>query len=368
MAQAVYEVRVYNTSGVLEYVADDIDFAYTNHVNAAGFLRFSVDEDHRLAGNLERDWRVDVLRSRAADSGESNAIARYVDFSGFVRNEERRADSDGNTQITYLCPGVRSLLGRAVVGYKAGVDLRSEFTAAKAETILKNLVKYNLTSSGTTGDGRVRNAQETRISVQADGGGGNTLDYACAYRNVLEVLQDVAAIGGGDYDLVRTGANAWEFRWYAGQLGTDRSATVTFSLNFGNMANPVLNRNWVDEKTVAIVGGQGEESDRTLVVRTGTNYDAAVNSVEMFVDARDLTTTNGLNARGDMRLDEAEAKDELSFDVIQTPGSLYGLHYFLGDWVTAYYQGITATKQIVGVTVEFSPQGQEMINVEIRNV
>ena len=294
MPEAIYEMRVYNTSGVLEYVADDIDFAYTNQVNAAGFLRFAVDEDHRLAGNLSRDYRVDVYRSRVADTGESNAIARYVDFSGFVRNEERRADSDGTTRITYLCPGKRSLLGRAIVAYKAGVDLRSEFTSDKAETILKNLVKYNLTSSGTTGDGRVRNAPETRISIQADGAGGNTLDYACAYRNVLEVLQDVAAVGGGDYDLVQTGANAWEFRWYAGQLGTDRSATVTFSLAYGNMANPVLNRNWIDEKTVAIVGGQCEESDHTVVVRTGTDYSATVNSREVCVNARDLTTTNAL--------------------------------------------------------------------------
>lgn len=368
MPEAIYEMRVYDTSGVLQYIANDVEFSYTNQVNAAGFLRFSVDDAHGLAGNLSRDWRVDIHRSRAADVGESNAIARYVDFSGFVRNEERRADSDGNTSITYYCPGVRSLLGRAIVGYKAGVDLRSSFTADPAETILKNLVTYNLTSSGTTGDGRVRNAAETRISVQADGAGGNTLDFACAYRNVLDVLQDVATIGGGDYDLVRTGANAWEFRWYAGQLGTDRSATVTFSLAYGNMANPVLNRNWIEEKTVAIVGGQGEESDRAIVVRTGANYSAPANNVETFVDARDLTTTNGLNARGDLFLEDARAKDSLTFDVIQTPGSLYGLHYFLGDRVTAYYQGITATKQVVGVTVDFSPQGQEMIGLEMRDV
>ena len=368
MPESVYEVRVYNTAGALQYVADDIQMAYTNRVNQAGFLRFGVDDGHLLAGNLARDWRVDVLRSRAADSGESNAIGRYVDFSGFVRNEERRADADGNTQITYFVPGVRSLLGRAVVGYAAGTDLRSAFTSDKAETILKNLVKYNLTSSGTTGDGRVRNAPETRISIQADGGGGNTLDYACAWRNVLEVLQDVASVGGGDYDLVRTGANGWEFRWYAGQLGTDRSASVIFALQYGNMANPVLNRNWIDESTVAIVGGQGEESDRTLVVRTGTNYSATVNSVEMFVDARDLTTTAGLNARGDVKLYEAEARDSLTFDVIQTPGSLYGLHYFLGDKVAAYYQGISATNQIVGVTVDFDPKGQETLSLEMKNV
>ena len=40
----------------------------------------------------------------------------------WARLREREAgtaevfDSDGNTLITYYCPGVRSLLGRAVVG------------------------------------------------------------------------------------------------------------------------------------------------------------------------------------------------------------------------------------------------------------
>lgn len=368
MAQAKYELRIYNAAGALQYIVNDATFTYTLRVNAPGFLQFSIDDTHPAAGNLDRDYQVEVHRQRAADSGESNGIARYVDFYGLVRDEERRADGDGNSRIVYYCPGQMDLLKRAIVAYPSGVDLRSDFTSDPAETVMKNLVKYNLTSSGTTGDGRVRNADETSITIEADGAGGNSIDYACAWRNVLSALQEVAQIGGGDFDLVKTAAATWDFRYFSGQLGTDRSASVIFALQYGNMANPTLRRNWLNETTVAIVGGQGEAGDRTVEVRTGTNYDSGDNSLEVFVDARDLTTTTGLQKRGDISLEKSEARDDLQFDVIQTPGSLYGLHYFLGDKVTGYYQGITATKKIVGVTVGYTVEGVESIYLETRNV
>lgn len=368
MAQAQYELRIYNAAGSLQYIVTDAAFSYTKRVNAPGFLQFIVDDAHSVVGNLSRDYQVEVWRQRAADSGESNGITNGADAYFLVRDEERRADSDGNSSVTYYCPGQMSLLQRAIVAYPSGQDLRSDYTSDPAETVLKNIVKYNLTSSGTTGDGRIRNADETSITIQTDGAGGNTIDYACAYRNVLDALQEVATIAGGDFDLVKTAAATWDFRWYSGQLGTDRSASVIFALQYGNMASPTLRRNWLKESTVAIVGGQGEGSSRTTQTRTGTNYDSATNSTEIFVDARDLTTTTGLQKRGDIALYQSEARDDLQFDVVQTPGSLYGLHYFLGDKVTGYYQGVTATKQITAVTVGLGQDGQETIAVETRNV
>jgi hypothetical protein len=182
-------------------------------------------------------------------------------------------------------------------------------------------------------------------------------------------LQDVARIGARDFYLVRTGAQAWQFRT-DNYLGDDRSAEVVFALNYGNMGNPQLRRNRLNEKTVAIVGGQGLEEDRDFVVRTGTNYNATYNSKEVFYPATQYTTTAGLEAAGDIRLEELRAKDDLTWDVIQTPGSLYGVNYFLGDLVTGYFEGITATKQISSVTVTFAPGSDraETISVETRTV
>jgi hypothetical protein len=370
MPQAVYELRINDAAGTLQYIVTDFLYLqYRKEVNSPGLLVFSVTDNHQIVGNLDRDWQVEAWRSRAADGTEDNAITPYVDFYGFVRDEERRADSDGQTNVTYYCPGQMDLLRRSIIAYPAETTNRTKFISAKAETIAKTLVTRNATTSGTTADGRDRNVPTWGgyVSVQADGATGNTLDIFCTRRNLLDVLQEIARVGGGDFDLIKTAARAWNFRWYNGQRGTNRSASVVFALQYGNMSNPVLRRNRMNEATVAIVAGQGSEADRVFVVRTGTNYDASVNSYEILTDARDVTTTAGLNARGDARLDEMEAKDELLFNVIQTPGSLYGEHYFLGDLVTGFYQGITSTKQVSTVTIVLDSSGAERIDVELEN-
>lgn len=106
------------------------------------------------------------------------------------------------------------------------------------------------------------------------------------------------------------------------------------------------------------------------MVRTGLNYDAGDNSKEVFYPATQYTTTDGLEAAGDIRLDELRARDELTWEVIQTPACLYGRDYFLGTLVTGYYEGITATKQMSAALVTYEPGNDrdETIVMETRNV
>lgn len=353
---AEYRVRIYSRTGVLVYeLVDYTALAYTREVNAPGMAVVTLPGEHAAAAGVDLDFRLEVWRRN-----QTYSLDWYRDFSGLVRDVERRAAEDGMRTATIYAPGDLSLLGRAIVGYKAATANRSKFTTAKAETVLKNLAKYNATSSGTTGDGRIRNVDLAGISLQADGAGGNTLDVACAWQNLLEACQDVAAVAGGDFDLIKTGAAAWEFRWYAGQRGTDRSATVLFALTRGNMANPVLLRNTLTEATVAVVGGQGEESARSVVIRTGANYNASYNATEVFVDARQMSTTAGLNAAGDRALWEAQARYTLEFDVVQTPSTFYGSHYDLGDLVAASFEEYSGTKKITGVAVQFDNNGEQI--------
>ena len=177
----------------------------------------------------------------------------------------------------------------------------------------------------------------------------------------------MALIAGGDFDVVKTSATAWQWRFYDGQLGTDRTASVFFALERGNMSNPTWRDIRTDEKTVCIVGGQGEESSRTTAIRTGTNYDASTNNIEMFQNATDVDTTDGLNARGDAALDERKAQKQFEFDVIQTPGSQYGTHYTLGDLVTAVnpFSGASVSLKIDEVAITVSENGEEKIDVKM---
>ena len=224
------------------------------------------------------------------------------------------------------------------VAYYADTANRSKFTSKSIETIANTLVTYNATTSGTTGDGRIRAAAGgypfTGLSVEADDGEGASIDWYCAYSNLLETLQNLVK-GHGDFDIVKTSDIAWQWRYYHGQLGADKSATVIFALSRGNMKEPTFRDIRSGEATVALVAGQGEESERDVVVRTGTNY-AAGNDIEIFIPATDIDKddTTGLNARGDARLSENEAVKAFSFGVLETSATQYKRDFDLGDLVS----------------------------------
>lgn len=372
MTEAKYVLNVSNAAGTRQFIVTDFtSLQYQRVVNDSGLLSFSVPDTHPMAlTTVERDWQVEVIRSRAADPNISNAITAYTDFGGFLRDEERVTDRDGKTTVTYYAVGWNDLLRRSIVAYKAGVSNRTSFTSAKAETIMKTLVTRNATTSGTTADGRDRNVPTWGgyVTVQTDGAAGTTLDVFSSRTNLLETLQQIADIGGGDFDMVKTAARTWQFRWYTGQLGTDRSASVVFALQYGNMTNPTLRYRRIEERTVAIVAGQEAAGVRVVETVTGTNYNASTNSYEIFIDGSDITTSAGLQDRGDARLYDLRARDELNFDVIQTPGSLYGLHYFLGDRVTGYFQGVSATKKISAVSISFDQSGLEIVRLELQAI
>jgi hypothetical protein len=354
-----YLLHVKTRAGALVRVVEDARYiSYSAKVNAPGLLIFAVNGTHAVIALLERDSQVEVWRR-----DEAEGIDWYCDFYGLFVDEMRASPTtQEETEFTAYCVGQMDFLARSVVAYPAGVANRSKHTAQPAETILKNLVKYNATASGTTGDGRVLNvpAWGGFISLEADGAGGNTLTRELGGRNLLAALQEIAAVGDLDFWLAKTGAQAWEFRT-DDTLGDDRSATVKFALQYGNMRNPVLKRNRIGEATVAVVGGAGEELARIFRTRTGTNYNATYNAREIWVNESQSSSNNELDAAGDAALYLAEARDDLSFSVIQTPARLYGRDYFLGDLVTGYYQGVTSTKQIAGVTVTYKDSKNNMV-------
>jgi hypothetical protein len=359
-----YRIVIKTAAGVkVADVTDFLSLGYTKQVDAPGLCQFVLDGNHAAISLLELDGQIEVYRRDVA-----HGISWYIDFYGLYRGTEQWRGTDKLERFKAFCPGQMSWLGRRNVLYYAGTANRSEFVNASAETVMKTLVTYNATSSATTGNSRLRNGAITGISVQADAAGGNTISWSCAYKNLLEQLQAIVNIAGGDFDLVKTGAQTWEFRFYSGQLGTDRSSTVTFALEYGNMDQPMYRYLRTTEKTVAVVGGQDQAANRAVVTRTGPAYSAA-NDIELFVDGRNDDTTAKLNARGDEALDRAMARNQFNYKVLQTPSTLYGLHYFLGDLVKATYKTVSVTQQVYAVSVSFdSSDAKEIIDVEMRDL
>lgn len=342
-----YHLRIYNRSGVLQaVVANFLSFAYRHQRNAPGILEFTIDPSS--AGAFELDGVVEVWRRVPGG-------AWYADFTGLYRWQQQGMDADGRHWLKVRCPGLLHLCSRAIVGYAKGVAGRSTFTTTKAETIIKALVTYNATSAGTTADGRLRSVTLAGVQLEGDAARGNAIDFECSFQNLLTSIQRVATVGGGDFTLSKVAATAFEFAWIPAS-----DSGVVFAPNYGNMATPVLTRNWMDEKTTAIAGANG-----VYGIANSADYVAAYRDAEVFVSAPNYTTTDGLTAAAEAALLTRRA-DDLTFEVLQTPQATYGVHYQFLDWVTAYFAGVEKALQIQEVGVAVAEDGAESIQVVCR--
>lgn len=369
-----YRLDFYDTAGAMQATlagsaaadangekAGFTGLSYTKKVNHPGFLIFTLRGDHELLASLADKWQVEVWRKP-----EGEVWAR--DFVGAYRQPEW--SHSGKPNFIGYCPGLMSIIGWRHVLWYAGTADRSAFTTEKAETIMNTLVSYNACAAATVANGRLREGAITGLTVEADGAAGNTVDWFCSYDNLLESIQKLAVIAGGDFDVVKTSSTAWQWRFYTGQLGTDRSASVSFSMERGNMTEVKYRISRLDERTVVAVGGQGEQSDREVVIVTGTNYNVTTNNIEAFLNATDVSSTAGLTDRGDGYLAKVEAREEFTFEGIQTPLTRYGVNYFLGDLVDAVnpINNVSYTAKVNQVIVSFDNQNKEKINTLIETV
>ncbi len=133
------------------------------------------------------------------------------------------------------------------------------------------------------------------------------------------------------------------------------------------MEKPTYEEDHTGEATVVIVGGQGEGDARTVVVRTGADY-AADNDIELFVNGSQYDATGGLNAQGDSTLEDRREARSFSFAPLQTPATFYGVHYFLGDLVSARYGEVSGTFKVQSVTVSAKAGSNEEIAIGLVQV
>lgn len=366
-----YIVRVRNRAGARQYdVTDFLSLNYSKFINDVGVLSVNLSGNHQAISALEKDGQIEIWRFDG-----SAGIAGYCDFFGLYRGRNRATPGE-NINGTFTLKAVSQLhyLKRSILAYPAGKNLFNDFTADPAETVMKNMVRYNATSVATiaTND-RTRDAGSwsSNVTVQADAAGGSNITKAFAHRNLLEALQDVATLSGLDFDLVKTGARAWQFR--TGAFGSDLTSTVKFSLSWGNLDNPSLEDNSLQEATVAIVGGEDSGASRDFAVRTGPNYVADYNDMEIFVNASNQLVTS-LNDEGDARLNELRDTDSLRTGIKESGAFRYGRDFCIagqmGDTVSVTYYEATQARRIVGahVSVDTSSGSQKPEAIQLDTV
>ncbi|MEI7990511.1 MAG: hypothetical protein WCI88_15870, partial [Chloroflexota bacterium] len=332
-----YALTVHTAGGEqVDRFGDFLSLESRRLVNGVGELRFTLPEGHPALANLTHLREVRLYRR----GGEGGALWQLENQGLLLRqqwesgtNEVRRAAVRSAPCITFTALHPNWLLGTRCVAWKAGIDARSHFETA-AETVAKAMVRWNATEEASAAAGRERDGQYTLVplSVQADAGGGNLMNWSCAYDNLLESLQRLSILGGGDFELVSV-PGGYEFRWYSGQLGNDLRSEVFFALERGNLSNPRLDLDRRNEQSAAVVGGRGVGILRQVIACYGENYSTA-NDIETFVYGLQASDADGLAALGAQALQRSQPQKTLDFDVLQTPGCTYGIHYQIGDRVS----------------------------------
>lgn len=149
--------------------------------------------------------------------------------------------------------------------------------------------------------------------------------------------------------------------------GTDRTSSVQFHNLLGNLKNLSYLRDITNSVNVAIIGGEGEGSERVYNNAYSADY-AGLKRRELFVDARDLqsedySTTSeymaALKNRGIDKLAEKAPVQELSFDTVSNIYQ-YDVDFGLGDTVKVVSTdvlGISATARVIGITISDDSDG-----------
>lgn len=365
---SVYRVDFYNLSGTrVGQVTDFLSFTMTKRVNYPGVMQVTLVNHHPVFQALVRGYYAELWRK-----DPDHDVAWRKEFGGIYRGSRSvwplGENEPGVPLRVVTVVGYNSLLADRVVAYPANTVLLSTFSNLPAESISKILVEYNLGAESDTANDRIVSNPYPNLTVQTDAGGGKVLHWACAEDNLLQVLQDIAKVGGGDFDIVRTTGGNLEFRWYSGQLGTNRTGTLLFSMESGNMRNPVWIEDASQENTLAIVGGSGQNDSRTFITRQGTYFLTGTNSREIYVDARDVqNNTNLLNNRGDQQLKDREVKLDFEFEVVQTEACVYGRNYFLGDKAKARnpFTDSSVTVKVDEVSLTVAEDGREEVSVKV---
>jgi len=341
----VWELRLYDNDGA-RVATFDIwpELRVDVGVNRPAVYSLRLDgNDPRVAlfeldGILE-GWWTD------ADAG----IAWRREFCCWCIDRRRWTDRNGARHFQSSGLGLEDILARTIIDEAAG-SAASRKTGV-GETVLKAWVDQE---AGPGAGARAR----TGLSIEANAAAGTNWAGQRSNRNLLTVCQQVAEATGLQFGIERTGAYTFEFQVWT---PTDRRTTVRFAEVYGNMGEPEVVEtqsavaNWIK------AGGDGTGASRDV------SYDSDAVSIalsdqnrrERFVNATDQGTGDELDDRAAQELAANRAQVRFDFKPLQTPETRYGVHYDLGDYVTAIYDGVSYARRVDGVRWTVNANGAE---------
>jgi len=359
----MFSVRLLNTSGSVVQEFDSWrSLNYSRELNDVGEITFSIN-DSSISDLFTLDSLIEIYQQAKPGSWRKEETF-------FHRTSQHQLTERDTPIFTSYGKSANDLLRRRIIAYYATTAFTLKSDAV--ETVLKEFVEENLGPSALVANGRLMPGVFPGFSVARDLGRGGTWTGQYSYKNLLDVIKEIAESIGIDYDVKRTTDSNFEFECYYPQYGTDRSSYLTFSTGFGNMATPSYTYSRTEEITqVLVLGGDQETSRKNIYRQSSAISDSPWNIIEDTVSNNQedggAPSLVRMRQTGDDKLEELKAKESFQFEVLQTDKWRYGRDYFLGDLVNARFNDIERTMKIIRVDVTVS-EGKESISLEFKTV
>ncbi len=232
------------------------------------------------------------------------------------------------------------------------------------DDVLKDFV-YNC-----MGAGAVAARQLADVTIAADAHGAASTTISARYENLLNVLTS-EAYGFVDWRFV-PGASGCTFTTGV-PLGTDRTqgngvnAECVWTTDRRNVESMEWLFDALEMANYIYCGGQGEGVNRNVQERTTAGSVTAYWRREKFVEARQLSVTAAIQARGDAALAESAYITTMNAQPLATTWkAASGTTWDLGDKVTILskqYRTFSYNGKATGIDVTVTPSGDEVIEV-----
>lgn len=323
-----------------------------------GEWELTLPGDHAMVDHLVADGSGVIL---LGPDGESTGVI----FSGPTTTPKRKRDAqnpDGTFTFTGVTDEVHLLDALAypnplIADAQASSQSRANDTrTGLAEALLRQYVAYNIAGTHAPA-GRLRGIRPSIKLFGGDLGRGISITKSPRFQNLLELLREIVTLEPSiGFRMVQIDGLI-QFQVLDSR---DKRAFVRFDVENGTLTSEEVQQSGPG-LTTAIVAGQGEGTERTIITRTNADATAAEASwgrvIEAFVDQRDTDAVVELQQSGDEKL--AEAAGGTSVKVIPADESTmqFGVDWRAGDQVTVVVNGVEAPTAVTETALLINSDG-----------
>jgi hypothetical protein len=223
------------------------------------------------------------------------------------------------------------------------IGVQNDSRTGPAETVLKDFVAANI---GPTA-GIVRRRYPF-LQIEPTVGLGPTDTWTSRFDNLLTLCQQIATNADLSFRIVQSAPGQLTLYVWEPQFIPE----ARFSVQAGNLTSAVLSLR-APNQTEVIVGGDGEGTARLFSRRVTFGLDTDYGRrVSKFMSRQSITDYDELQREMDVELKEGLVTAGITLYPVNLPTLQFGVHYRLGDRVSAVVRGIELVEPVRRVVIE----------------